>query len=127
MEQSDMLVILKTGKQDRGMSATLALGWACTALAMNKSVTLYLTMDGTIWAIQGAAKNIQVDGFEPLSEYMENFIALGGKIIVCAPCTEYYCALPQEGDKEQLIPVAVVGGLSTVVGMVNNNSTVVSF
>ena len=74
--QKDVVVVLTTGKQDRGMRATLAFGWACTALAMNRSVTVYLTMDGTIWAMNGTAKSVKVEGFEPLAEYIDQFLAL---------------------------------------------------
>ena len=77
-ENNNVVVVLTTGKQDRGTRATLAFAWACTALAMGKNVTMYLTMDGTIWAMKGATKGLQVEGFEPLDQYLEQFVLLGG-------------------------------------------------
>jgi uncharacterized protein involved in oxidation of intracellular sulfur len=124
---TDVVVILTTGKQDRGARATLAFSWACTALAMGKSVALYLTMDGTVWAINGAAGGVQVEGFEALSEYMAQFAELGGRLLVCAPCTEYYCSFNREKIGETLIPEAQLAGLSTVVGTVGPQCGVVTF
>jgi uncharacterized protein involved in oxidation of intracellular sulfur len=128
-ELSDMVIVLTTGKTDRGVRATLAFGWACTALALGKKVSMYLTMDGTIWAMQNSAKSVKVDGFEPLQEYRDQFIELGGKILVCAPCSEYYCSLPHQ-EKESdyhLIPDVKLSGLSTVVSMVTSQTSVISF
>jgi uncharacterized protein involved in oxidation of intracellular sulfur len=126
-DKSELVVVLTTGKQDRGARATLAFSWACTALAMAKTVSLFLTMDGTIWAMKGAAKGVQVDGFEVLEAYMEQFIALGGTMLVCAPCTEYYCSFDRAKVGEALIDNAQLAGLSTVVGKIGPGAGVVTF
>lgn len=126
VENSDVIVVLTTGKQDRGTRATLAFGWACTALAMSKNVKLYLTMDGTTWAMQGSADTVKVEGFEPLNEYIEQFFDLGGEMFVCAPCSEYYCTFAKTGN-DKLLPQARLAGLSTIVGMISGNTNVVTF
>jgi uncharacterized protein involved in oxidation of intracellular sulfur len=123
----DMVVVLRSGKHDRGMSATLAFSWACTSLAMNKNVSLFLTMDGTVWALRDAARTVEVGGFEPLSEYIQQFFSLGGKMFVCAPCTEYYCTTQKEEVNNKLHPEAKLAGLSTIVGMITPETTVVTF
>ena len=125
---TEVVVVLTTGKTDRGVRATLAFGWACTALALGKRVSIYLTMDGTVWAMQNAAKNVKVEGFENLQEYIDQFIDLGGKILVCAPCSEYYCSFPHTNETDyRLISEAKLSGLSTVVSMVSSNTSVVTF
>jgi len=91
-------------------------------------VSIYLTMDGTVWAMQNAAKNVKVEGFENLQEYIDQFIDLGGKILVCAPCSEYYCSFPHKNETDyRLISEAKLSGLSTVVSMVSSNTSVVTF
>ncbi|MBM4372318.1 MAG: hypothetical protein FJ098_11730, partial [Deltaproteobacteria bacterium] len=57
------LIVLTTGKQDRGTRATLAFSWGCAALAMGQQAAIYLTMDGTIWAASAATKGVSVAGF----------------------------------------------------------------
>ena len=127
-QDTEVVVVLTTGKTDRGVRATLAFGWACTALALGKKVSIYLTMDGTVWAMQDAAKNVKVDGFENLQEYIDQFIDLSGEILVCAPCSEYYCAFPHKDEPDyRLISEAKLSGLSTVVSMVSSNTSVVTF
>jgi len=121
------MVVLTTGKQDRGARATLAFSWACIALAMGKRVSLFLTMDGTIWGLRGAMKGVCVEGFEPLAEYMEQFLSLGGTLLVCAPCVEYYCSFNRDTVKERVLPDARISGLSTVVGQIDPQANVVTF
>lgn len=122
----DVLVVLTTGKQDRGARATLALAWGCASLAMGKRVLLYLTMDGTIWAMQGTSHNVQVDGFEPLSAYLDQFMELGGEMVVCAPCSEYYCSLDR-GAVNNILPQAQLTGLATVVSKLGAQTKVITF
>ena len=125
--QHDALIVLTTGKQDRGARATLAFSWACSALALGKKTALFLTMDGTVWALDGAASGVQVQGFEPLDNYIETFRSLGGQILVCAPCSEYYCSLPRRGARVPLTEGAELAGLATVVAAAGSSCTVVTF
>ncbi len=125
-EHPDILITLTNGKSDRGTRATLAFAWGCAALAMGQKVVIYLTMDGTIWAARGAMKGIEIGGFDPLDEYLEQFIALGGKILVCAPCTEYYCAFDRESIVDTLIEEAEVTGLATIVSISGNNTKIIT-
>jgi predicted peroxiredoxin len=125
-DRPDILITLTNGKQDRGSRATLAFAWGCAALAMGQKVTIYLTMDGTVWAARGAMKSVEMGGFEPLEDYREQFISLGGKILVCAPCTEYYCAFEQEAVSNALIEEAEVTGLATIVSLIGEGTKVVT-
>ena len=123
----DQLITLTTGKSDRGTSAILAFSWGCAALAMGKSVSVFLTMDGTVWAMKGAAKGVEVGGFEPLENYIDQFLSLGGDILVCAPCSDYYCSLDHQDDHSQLINDTQLTGLATIVSKMGTNTKVVTF
>ena len=127
MKKTKTVVVLTTGKQDRGMRATLAFAWACTALALGHKVSLYLTMDGTVWAVKGASDTVAVQGFEALNEYQEQFIDLDGELLVCAPCSEYYCGFDRSLIGETLLPEAQLAGLSSIVGMASDDASVVTF
>jgi predicted peroxiredoxin len=127
MEKRDTVIVLTTGKEDRGARAVLALSWACTALAMGQSVGVFLTMDGAVWARRDACYGVNVAGFEPLHNYLEQFLALGGVWQVCAPCTEYYCGAPQGDTTSSLHPDVDVIGLATLLSTIGPNSSVVSF
>jgi uncharacterized protein involved in oxidation of intracellular sulfur len=126
-EEQKALVVLTTGKQDRGTRATLAFSWACSALALGKKTSVFLTMDGTVWAVDGSLKGIQVDGFEPLAAYVDQFRDLGGRVLVCAPCTKYYCGVNGNESERPLMRGAELVGLATVVSDLGPGAVVVSF
>ena len=125
-DEFDTIVVLTSGKQDRGTRATLAFSWACAALAMGKTVAVYLTMDGTVWSSKAAGNSVQVQGFDPISEYMEQFFALGGRLLVCAPCSQFYCSM-ENMPKESLFEEIELVGLATVVGLTQDTTKVVTF
>ena len=125
--QTNLLITITTGKHDRGSKATLAFSWGCAALAMGKSVSIYLSMDGTVWAAKGAMKGVEVGGFEPLQDYLEQFIDLGGELLVCAPCTEYYCAFDRGLIPSTLIAEAKLTGLASIVAKMSNNTSSLTF
>lgn len=126
-EVYDSVVVLTTGKQDRGSRATLAFAWGCSSLALGRKTAMFLTMDGTTWAMHGATTKVQVQGFEPLRDYLESFLVLGGKLFVCAPCTEYFCGLAGEEDRDRLIEGAEPAGLATVVSSAGPGCHLVTF
>lgn len=126
-DNTDTLITLSTGKQDRGTRATLALSWGCTALAMGQNVIIFLTMDGTVWASKGSAKDVTVAGFEPLEDYFEQFTELGGKLLVCAPCTEYYCSVDRDSIGGILRDESVLTGLATIVSKIGDATKTITF
>ncbi|MBP7127619.1 DsrE family protein [Myxococcota bacterium] len=126
MEPVQTMIVLTTGKQDRGTRATLAFSWGCAALAMGQRVALYLTMDGTVWAVQGSDRGVAVSGFEPLGEYVEQFLALGGEILVCAPCSEYYCSLDGIQPGAILRQGTSLVGLATIVHRIGSETKVIT-
>ena len=126
MEPVQTMIVLTTGKQDRGTRATLAFSWGCAALAMGQRVALYLTMDGTVWAVQGSDRGGAVSGFEPLGEYVEQFLALGGEILVCAPCSEYYCSLDGIQPGAILRQGTSLVGLATIVHRIGSETKVIT-
>ena len=127
LHQPDLLIVLTTGKADRGTRATLAFTWGCASLAMGQSVSMYLTMDGTVWAMRDATRGVAVDGFEPLAGYVEQFLGMGGRLLACAPCTEFYCSHDRERIPEVLIEGATLTGLASIVASQGPATRVVTF
>ena len=125
--QPDALITLTSGKQDRGTRATLAFAWGCAALAMGRKVAIFLTMEGTVWAVKGAMKGVVVGGFEPLEGYLDQFLALDGELLVCAPCSEYYCSFERDLISETLIDEAKLTGLATIVSKTGQHTKMINF
>ncbi len=124
-KEVDTVLVLTTGKQDRGTRATLAFSWGCAALAMGQSASIFLTMDGTVWSMQGSMSKITVAGFDSLETYYEQFVELGGEILVCGPCAQYYCSMPDTGDARPQGEAKMVG-LATIVSKIGSNTKVIT-
>ncbi len=116
-----LLVILTTGSEDRGNRATLAYSMGVASLISGVEATIYLTMGGTVWSRQGAIDLVHIKGFEPLTTYSEQFVEMGGRVLVCSPCNEFHCAI---GASEPLINGAELAGLTHVVDLALDASVV---
>jgi len=58
------------------------------AVTAEQQATIFLTAEG-VWLItKGYAETGKKEGFTPLKEIMDSFIANGGKIWACGACTK---------------------------------------
>lgn len=97
-------VSLTFGK-DNTDKATVAFVIANAAVASDKDVVVFLSIEGVNLSQQGYADNIHEEGFAPLKELITNFTNAGGKILVCSPCFK----------KRKLDDGKLIGG-ATIVG-----------
>ena len=119
--QDRLMIILTTGPEDRGNRATLAFAMGVSSLVSGVDTTVFMTMGGTFWSRQSACSKVHIDGFDPLSSHIEQFADLGGKVLVCSPCHEFYCSVAKDA---QLLPGAELAGLTHVVDQVLSASVV---
>lgn len=100
--------------------ATVGFVVANAAAGSDQETMVFLSTEGVWLAKQGYADDIHEDGFAPLKELMNSFIAAGGKVFVCSPCVKKRSI--EEGD---LIDGAtVVGGAKLVEWLVNGSPCV---
>ena len=116
-----LMIILTTGPDDRGNRATLAFAMGVSALVSGVDTTIFMTMSGTFWSRQSSCQKVQLEGFDPLPTYVEQFGELGGKVLVCSPCHAFYCSTSGEED---LLPGAQLAGLTHVVDQLMSASAV---
>ena len=119
--QEKLMIILTTGPEDRGNRATLAFAMGVSSLISGVETSIFMTMSGTFWSRQSACTKVQINGFDPLTSYIGQFHELGGTILVCSPCHDFYCA---NADSQTLLPGAELAGLTHVVDQVMSASTV---
>ncbi|MDY6933243.1 MAG: DsrE family protein [Spirochaetota bacterium] len=120
------LIIITTGKEDRGGRAIVGFCMAASSIALGIDTTVFLTLNGTIWGMNGQAENVKIDGFEPLTVYMDQFLENGGKILVCSPCVEFFCNLKikSKTKEDSLIKGAEFAGFPTVTSIMAESSVV---
>lgn len=75
------------GKED-AERAILPFIVANVAVTADRQATMFLTVDGVWLATKGYAEQVKKEGYSPLREIMDSFIANGGKIWACGACTK---------------------------------------
>jgi uncharacterized protein len=58
------------------------------AVTAEQQATIFLTVEGVWLATKGYAEDVNKEGFTPLKEIMNSFIANGGRIWACGACTK---------------------------------------
>lgn len=87
-----VLVVVTTGLEDGGRRAAFAVGVALAVLAEGKHAHLFLSLESAPLATPDGARGIHPRGFsEPLGDYLDHFVELGGQLEVCSSCFEEYC------------------------------------
>lgn len=102
--------------------ATVAMVVANAAVASGKQTMVFLSSEGARLAARGTAKQINEEGFQPMSTLLENFLAAGGTLWVCSPCFK------KRGYTENdLIEGATIVGGAKLVEFLTNDGTSVSY
>lgn len=106
------------GKEDPER-ATLPFIVGNVAASASQPAIVLLTIEGVWLATRGYADDVHKEGFQPLREIMDSFVANGGRIWACGACTK-----PRGITEEQLIEGAEIVTAATVVeAMVQGAST----
>jgi uncharacterized protein len=82
-----LLIHCSHGKED-AERAILPFIVGNVAVTADQQATIFLTVEGVRLATKGYAEQVNKEGFTPLKEIMESFIANGGKIWACGACTK---------------------------------------
>lgn len=68
--------------------ATLPFVVANVAASADQEAIVFLTVEGVRLATKGYADGIRKEGFQPVQEVIQSFVASGGQIWACAACTK---------------------------------------
>jgi len=82
-----LLVNATHGKEDPER-ATLAFIVGNVAASADQDTVVLLTIEGVRLATKGYADDIHKEGFQPLKEIIESFVANGGQIWACGACAK---------------------------------------
>ena len=103
-----LLVMVTRGPED-GDRATVALVMAQSALALNKSVVVLLTLEGVRLGVPAVARAIQEPGLPRFLDLWEGILQDGGAVWACTPCVE------KRGLRDALDPrIRPVGAVAAV-------------
>jgi predicted peroxiredoxin len=97
--------------------ATIAFIAASAATALSEEVVVFLTSDAVRLATPDYAGDIQAEGYEPLSKFLEAFFEGNGKIWVCPAC-----AKAREITSDDIIDGASIVGVASVIDYLENGA-----
>lgn len=101
---------------------TLSFVIANAALSSDQEAIVLLSIDGPWVATRGYADGLQAEGYPPLKDLIEKFVANGGKLWVCGACIK-----PRTITADQLIEGAQVVGAAKVVEEMVTGAQTLSF
>jgi len=80
------MVIIATHADDDPERATIPFVMANAALSSETDVSVILQSTGVMLAVKGYTKHVRADAFPQLPDLVKDYLELGGKLLVCAPC-----------------------------------------
>ncbi len=116
------LMINCTHGREDAERATLAFVVGNVAAAADQEVVVLLTIEGVWNATEGYAQEIRKEGFQPLWDVMQSFIANGGHIWACGAC-----AKPRGITEADLIPGARIVSAANAVEYLAGGAASLSF
>jgi len=85
-EKKEKLVIFATHGPDEPERAILPFVMGNGALAMDVEAVVILQASAVVLAKKGCYEHVFAAGLPPLKKLVDDFIELGGKLLVCTPC-----------------------------------------
>jgi len=102
--------------------ATLAFVVGNVAATADQEAVVLLTIEGVRLATTGNADGVQREGFQPLKDVIEAFVANGGQIWACGSCTK-----PRGITAADLIAGAKIVTAANVVEYMTSGASTLNF
>jgi len=119
--QKKLVVVNSRGFDDERSSVAWSI--ANTAAASGMEVTMFLVAAGVDWVRKGATAVARLNPLDPsMSDMVENFLANGGRILVCPPCAKV-----RGYDESALIAEATIAGAPVMLAEVQAGAATLSF
>ena len=118
---TSVLINCTHGREDPER-ATLSFIVGNVAASAEQPAIVLLTIEGVWLATRGYADDVKKEGFQPLREIMDAFIANGGEIWACGACTK-----PRGITEEHIIPGAKIVTAAMVVEAMVNGASALGF
>lgn len=116
-----MLINCTHGRED-AERATLSFVVGNVAASADQEVIVLLTIEGVWNATKGYADDVCKEGFPPLREVIQSFVANGGQIWACGAC-----AKPRGITETSLIPGARIVSAANAVEYLASGAASLSF
>ncbi len=116
------LCVSLTYAKDNCDKATVAFVIANAAVASSQETLVFLSTEAVRLAFKGYPDDIHEEGFAPLKQLMDNYLAAGGQLFVCSPC-----AKKRGLDETEIIAGAQVVGGAKLVEFLSQGAASISY
>jgi predicted peroxiredoxin len=116
-----LVIVSSRGHDDE--RATVAWTIANGALASGLKVTMFLVSSAIDIVRKGAVDHVRMNPFDPpMKEMIDNFVAKGGQILACPPCTKVRGYTP-----EDLLDGVVITGSGAMHALIKDGAATLCF
>lgn len=122
MSDTEKLVFISTVGLENPEKATLPFVIATAGLTVDAEVVVILQSNAVMLAKNGMANHVNAPGFIPLEKLMQDFIELGGRLLLCSPCLK-----ERNIASEDLIEGSIIVAAATVVDEVLTAKSVITY
>jgi uncharacterized protein involved in oxidation of intracellular sulfur len=122
MEQKEKIVIISTIGNEHPEKATIPYVMATAAEALDVEVVIILQSNAVVLAKLGEADKVVASGFMPVKQLIENYIEMGGNLLLCSPCLK-----ERNISKEDLINGSEIIAAGTVITEVLSATSVLTY
>jgi predicted peroxiredoxin len=120
-EQNKLVIVNSRGFDDERSSVAWSI--ANTAAASDMEVTMFLVAAGVDWVRKGATAVAHLNPLDPsIGDMVENFLANGGRILVCPPCAKV-----RGYDENSLIADVTIAGAPVMLAELKSGAASLSF
>ncbi|TDG15666.1 peroxiredoxin [Seongchinamella unica] len=119
-ETKDLIIVMTRGIHDE--VSTVGLTLANGALTSGKTVGVFLTSAAIDLVRRNGIDHTHVSPMEPLKNLLEDFMARGGDVWACPPCTT-----ARGYDQESLVEGVVISGASVIFERIRQGAATLTF
>ncbi len=98
-----ILVNVTRGK-DQLHAVAMAIGLAQSAIKDGRGATIFLNVEAPVFAAKDLDPALKCEGFSPVKKMLADFVAMGGRVLVCGHCAHLAKVKPED----------MVGGVKVV-------------
>lgn len=119
-QTKDLIIVMTKGINDEVSSVALTL--ANGAMTAGKTVGLFLTSAAIDLVRRNGIEHTHVKPMEPLKQLLDAFMARGGDVWACPPCTT-----ARGYDESTLIDGVVISGASVIFERIKHGAATLTF
>ncbi len=90
-----ILVNITRGKNDLH-AVSMALGLARSAIKSGRQAVVFLNVEAPIFATKDLSDDVKFGDFPPIKQMLADFVAAGGRVLVCGHCAHVVKVGPQD-------------------------------